>query len=107
MDLAPIPQPTQEQVIEQSLIACGLNPQGITIKYEDYLQGIEIVIGSIAGVTTGHFKCVRDAAGHESVAFEDPAVSAAYYEYVRELERPQVLERNYGDTCNNPQTPPI
>jgi hypothetical protein len=91
MDVPPEPPATPEQVIEQGLVDCGLSKTGFTVKYEDYLQSIEIVIRSAAGVTNDHFACIREAAGYEIVSFEDGAMQMAYLDFVSELVRPQLL----------------
>lgn len=91
IDLPPDPTPKQEQVIEQRLLDCGLEPGGISVQYEDYLQGIEIVIAPSAGATSDQFACINDAAGYELVRFEDGAMFAAYTEFKSELARPEML----------------
>lgn len=91
-DLPPSPPPTQEQVIERSLIDCGLDAQGISVKYEADLQSIEIIIRPMAGATADDFSCIHAAAGYEIVTFEDRSMYQAYGEYASELARPQVLE---------------
>ncbi|WP_394730998.1 hypothetical protein [Altererythrobacter sp. GH1-8] len=91
MDLPPEPPLPQEQVIEQRLVECGLDATGISVKYEDYLQSIEIVIAPNAGATADHFPCIRDASGNEIVRFEDGEAYTAYNEFVFELIRPDVL----------------
>jgi hypothetical protein len=91
-DLPPSPPPTQEQIIERSLVECGLDARGISIKYEADLQSIEIVIRPSAGATAQHFQCIHDAAGYEIVTFEDQKMYVAYGEYASELARPEVLE---------------
>lgn len=90
-DVPPEPLPTQEQVIEKRLLDCGLNPGGFTVKYEDYLQSIEIVIGQRAGATPDKFACIREAAGYEIVTFQDGEMFAAYTDFASELARPQML----------------
>lgn len=92
IDMPPASPPSQEQVIEQRLIECGLNAKGISVKYEDYLQSIEITIRINAGATVDHFKCIKDAAGYEIVTFEDTNMYISYNEYASELVRPQILD---------------
>ncbi|HEX7750987.1 MAG TPA: hypothetical protein VF440_01150 [Novosphingobium sp.] len=84
--------PTQEQIIERKLLDCGLDARGISVKYEDELQSIEIRIRPASGATADHFKCIRDAAGHEIATFEDGKMFLAYSDYASEEARPQVLE---------------
>lgn len=91
-DLALNPPPTSEQVIEGRLIECGLNAKGILVKYEDDLRSIQVIIRPISGATANHFECIRAAAGHEIVTFEDGKMYIAYSEYTAEVVRPQVLE---------------
>jgi len=91
MDVPPEPLPASEQVIEQRLIDCGLSKSGFTVKYEDYLQSIEIVISPEAGTREDQFACIREAAGYEIVTFDDGAMQMAYLDFVSELVRPQML----------------
>lgn len=91
IDLPLEPPQTSEQVIEQRLIECGLDAYGISVKYEDYLQSIEIVITPSAGATPDHFRCINDAVGHEIVTFEDREMSGLYHEFVSALMRPGLL----------------
>ena len=83
--------PTQEQVIEQRLFDCGLNLGGFTVKYEDYLQSIEIVITPKAEATSDNFRCIRDAVGYEIVTFQDSEMFAAYMDFASELARPEMM----------------
>ncbi len=86
------PPPAQEQVIEQRLVECGLSKGGFTVKYEDYLQSIEIVITSAAGARKEHLPCIRRAVEHEIVSFADGSMQKAYSDYESEILRPQMLE---------------
>jgi hypothetical protein len=90
-DLPPELLPVQEQIIEQRLIECGLNPFGFTVNYEDYLQSIEIVIAPNSGATSENFACIHEAAGHEIVTFEAATMLAAYTDFVAELVRPEMM----------------
>ena len=92
IDMPPASPPSQEQVIEKRLIECGLNAKGVSVKYEGYLQSIEIVIRPNSGATADHFRCIKDAAGYEIVTFEDRDMYVAYNEYASVLARPQVLD---------------
>jgi hypothetical protein len=92
MDMPPEPPPALEQIIEQRLVDCGLGKSGFTVKYEDYLRSIEIVISPAAGATKDQFACIREATGNEIVTFADGAMYMAYLDFVSELVRPQVLE---------------
>ena len=91
IDVPPEALPTQEQVIEQRLFDCGLNPGGFTVKYQDYLQSIEIFIEPSAGATSDNFDCIREAVGNEIVTFEDAEMFSAYIDFVSELTRPDML----------------
>ena len=91
IDVPPEPLPTQEQIIEQRLLDCDLNPGGFTVKYEDYLQSIEIVIAPSAGATSDSFACITEAAGYEIVTFQDDAMYAAYMDFTSELARPEMM----------------
>jgi len=91
IDNPPEPSPTPEQMIEQRLMQCGLDPSGISVKYEDYLQSIEIVIRSSAGATSEQFGCIREAIGTKIITFEDSQMFGAYTDFVSELTRPQRL----------------
>jgi hypothetical protein len=81
-----------EQVIEQRLVECGLNPSGFTVKYEDYLQSIEIVIKPEAGATAEKFSCIHKAVDFEIVTFSDLKMYREYNDYAMELYRPKMLE---------------
>lgn len=81
-----------EQVIEQRLAECGLRGGGFTVKYEDYLQSIEIVITSAAGVRKEHFPCIHQAIQHEIISFADSGMQKAYLDYEDEILRPHMLE---------------
>jgi hypothetical protein len=91
IDTPPAPLPAQEQVIEQKLLDCGLKVEGFTVKYEDYLQSIEIVVTPNAGATSEDFACIREAAFPEIVRFEDLVMYGNYVAFQEELVRPQVL----------------
>ena len=92
IDMPPVPPPSPEKVIEQRLIECGLDVSGVSVRYEDYLQSIEIVIRPTAGATADHFECIKNAAGYEIVTFEDREMYRAYSDYTAELARPEMLE---------------
>ena len=91
IDVPPEPLSTQEQVIEQRLLDCGLKRDGFSVRYEDYLQSIEIVIAPSAGATSDDFACIKEATGYEIVRFEDGAMFAAYTDFASELARPKVM----------------
>jgi hypothetical protein len=91
MPISTEPPQAAEQVIEQRLIECGLSRSGFTVKYEDKLRSIEIVITPAAGAREEHFSCIRRAVDHEIVTFDDRAMQEAYSDYVSELLRPEML----------------
>lgn len=91
IDVPPEPLPSQVQAIEQRLIKCGLRGSGFTVKYEDYLQSIEIVIAPEAGASADDFECIKKAAGYEIVTFTDTEMYRAFSDYEGELTRPYVL----------------
>lgn len=92
MTIDATPPPAHEQVIEQRLIECGLSRGGFTVKYEDYLQSIEIVITPAAGARKDHFPCIRRSLEHEIVSFAEGSMQKAYSDFETELLRPQMLE---------------
>lgn len=81
----------QEQVISKQLVDCGLDPKAITVKYEDYLQSIEIVIRHGSRASENIFPCIHRAADYEIVNFEDPALQSAYTKFTTELYRPHMI----------------
>ncbi|QDH34415.1 hypothetical protein [Porphyrobacter sp. YT40] len=91
MDTPPEPPTAQEQLIESKLIGCGLKAGGFSVRYEDYLQSIEVRIMPVAGATPEHFGCIKEAAFPEIVTFEDGPMFMQYNEYLEELYRPQAL----------------
>ncbi len=93
IDTPPEPPPAQEQVIERKLIACGLKVEGFTVRYEDELQSIEVVISANAGASPDRFACINVATFPEIVTFDDHAMFEEYAAFARELYRPQILAR--------------
>lgn len=85
------PEPSYEQVIEHKLSDCGLDISGVSVRYEDYLQSVEIRIAPSAGAKAENFECIRQAAGYEIVTFEDRDMYVAYADYVSELLRPEMM----------------
>lgn len=92
IDMPPEPPPAQIQAIQQQLVECGLKAGGFTVKYEDELQSIEIVIGPQAGASTDKLDCIREAAHYEIVTFSDDEMQGAYTDHVTRLLRPKMLE---------------
>jgi hypothetical protein len=87
-----MPPSVPEHVIEQKLVECGLDSIGISVTYQNYLQGVEIVIKPEAKATNDQFACIHKAAGFEIVTFTDPAMAQQFSEFQFELFRPQMLE---------------
>lgn len=92
MTIDATPPLAPEQVVEQRLVKCGLSSGGFTVKYEDYLQSIEILITPASGARKDQFLCIRQAAGHEVVSFADSSMQKDYSSFETELLRPQMLE---------------
>lgn len=86
-----VPPPAYEQVLTHKLLRCGLRNGGFTVKYEDELQSVEIVIDKNAGVSAKHFECIRNAVGYEMVSFKDPALQQAYQDRAFEASKPKIL----------------
>ncbi|KGB57178.1 hypothetical protein FG91_00287 [Sphingopyxis sp. LC81] len=91
IDMPQVPPPAYEQVLTQMLLECGLRNGGFTVKYEDDLQSVEIVIEKEAGASKAHFDCIKQAADYEIVTFKDPDLQQAYQDKVFEALRPQML----------------
>lgn len=91
IDTPPEPPPAQEQVIERKLVDCGLKAGGFTVKYEDELQGTEVVISPVAEASSELFPCIREAAFPEIVTFRDVAMFEQYRDFETEVMRPQML----------------
>lgn len=91
MDAVSESPPAHEQVITQKLLACGLSKSGLSVSYQDELQSYEIVISPTANATPEMFACIRDAVSSESVTFEDPELTKAYFDFVSEALRPQII----------------
>ncbi|WP_404477190.1 hypothetical protein [Novosphingobium sp. BL-52-GroH] len=97
MALPPSIPMSEERIIEQKLIGCGLVGAGFSVKYEEELQSIEVIIQPAANATADHFGCIRDAVGHEIVRFEDHDMYAAYDNYASEAARPKMLKQLEGE----------
>jgi hypothetical protein len=97
IDVSPDPPVSHEQVIEQKLVACGLSADGFTVKYENYLQSIEIVIGPSAGASEANFECIHEASGYEIVTFEDGATQLSYLDFEAELHRPEMVASSIAE----------
>lgn len=73
------------------LVQCGLRNGGFTVKYENELQSVEIVIDREAGASAEHFDCIKEVAGYEIVTFKNPNLQQAYQDRVFEALRPKML----------------
>lgn len=91
IDLSPNSLIHDEQVIAKKLADCGLEAKGYTVKFEEDLQSVEIVIGRTSGASKARFSCIHRAAGSEIVTFEDARMRAAYADFERELYRPRMI----------------
>ncbi len=90
-DTPPVPPPPYEQVVAQKLSQCGLPSSGFTLKYENELQSVVIVIGKETGVTKEQFDCINQAAGYDIVIFKDPKLQHAYQDRMFQARRPKML----------------
>jgi hypothetical protein len=91
IDVPQVPPSTYEQVLTQKLLQCGLRSGGFTVKYEDELQSVEIVIDKEAEASAEHFDCIKHAAGYEVVTFKNIQLQQAYQDRVFEMLRPKML----------------
>jgi hypothetical protein len=92
IDMPQVPPPAYEQVLTQKLLQCGLRKGGFSVKYENDLQSVEIVIDKEAGADAEHLDCIRQAAGYEIVTFKETELQQAYQDRVFEALRPEMLE---------------
>ena len=92
MDLPPYAA-EEVQIVEERLAECGLNSDGYTVSYQDYLQSVEVVIDDGAGAQPEHFPCIKQAAGagFAIVSFSNRESMTAYMDWVVEQRRPQML----------------
>jgi len=91
LDMPQLPPPAYEQVLTEKLLHCDLRSGGFTVKYEDLLQSVEIVVEKETSVSTENFDCIRQAADYEIVTFKDSEVQKAYDARVFEAMRPKML----------------
>lgn len=91
IDMPQVPPPAYEQMLTQKLLECGLRNGGFTVKYEDELQSVEIVIDKSARASAEHFDCIKKAVDHQIVTFKDPDLQQAYQDRVFETLRPKML----------------
>lgn len=91
IDMPQATPPAYEQIVTQELLQCGLRNGAFTVKYEDELQSVEIVIENEAGASAANLDCIREVAGHEIVTFRDHALQQAYQDRVYEGLRPTML----------------
>lgn len=88
-DLPP-PPPAQEQVVS-ALVDCGLDRAGIWILQEESLRSEVVRIKVAAKSSNAQFACIRAAAKHYIVSFEDDAQKRIYRAYVEAQTRPQMI----------------
>ena len=91
VDMPQVPPPAYEQVVTHKLLQCGLRNGGFTVKYEEELQSVEIVIDREAGATSEQIECIRQATGNYVVTFKDPELQKAYLDRVFDAFRPKML----------------
>ncbi len=75
-----MPPAAEEQVLREGLVACGLNAAGISMAYDDLVQGYVITIEKAAGAKTEHLECIETVASRADVAFEEEALGSAFIE---------------------------
>ena len=78
-------------MIERKLLGCGLKAGGFTVRYEDELQSIEVVIRPAAGAGSEQFPCIFEAVWPEIVTFEDSVTTGQYYAYVGDRLHDQIV----------------
>lgn len=91
IDMPQAAPPAYEQVLAHKLEQCGLRDGGFTVRYQQELQGFEIVIGEDAAASPAHFDCIQQAAGREIVTFSRADLGRAYSHHVFEKQRAQML----------------
>ena len=67
-----------EAALIAKLVACGLNPIGISIRYENDLQSEVVKLSRPAAVSEAHFECIYEAARGAFVEFDDQKIKSAY-----------------------------
>ena len=82
-----------ERTIRAKLVECGLPSEGFSVRYEDYLQSIEVFIPASTKVNAEQFECIHSAVGSEIVTIEDAATASAFSDYQNERLRPELLAR--------------
>ncbi len=70
-----------ETALIAKLVACGLSPSGISVRYEDELQSDVVTISPAASVSAAHFECIHEAARGSLVEFGDQAIGSRYDEF--------------------------
>lgn len=91
IDMPQVPPPAYEQMLTQKLLECGLRNGGFTVKYEEELQSVEIVIDKTARASAERFDRIKKAVDHQIVTFNDPDLQQAYQDRVFETLRPKML----------------
>ena len=91
IDMPQVTPPAYEQIVTQKLLQCGLREGGFTVRYEDELQSVEIVIDKEAGATSEQIECIRQAASDDIVSFKDPELQRLYQDRVFAAFKPKML----------------
>ncbi len=89
--MAPMPVVPPTATIERALLACGINGEGVSVRWEGAAEGFIIVIHDRAGATTRHIPCIDKVAQANIMIFDDAALQAAYTRYVQDRERPRLI----------------
>lgn len=91
IDAPQVPPPVYAQVLTEEPARCGLHADGFTVKYEQELQSVEIVIDRKAAASVTQLECIRQAAEHAIVTFQDAVLQSAYDDRVAQAVRPRML----------------
>jgi len=67
-----------EATLIAKLVACGLSPSGISVRYEDFLQSDVITFSPAAGVSETKFECIYKAVWGSFVEFDDKVLGSKY-----------------------------
>ena len=69
---------TAEATLVAKLIACGLDPSGISVRYQEHLQSDVITLSPAAGASETKFECIYKAARGSFVEFDDKVLGSEY-----------------------------
>lgn len=73
--------PSEEQIVEQKLVDCGLKRSGLSVSYVDDWRSVVAVINDEAEARAEHFDCIRDAVWPQEVRFESPELERSYLRF--------------------------